>query len=65
MSIMERNAVAHLGVQGGGIVAPLCGSWRSTWNWSLVPAEVTCPQCRVALAGRDRTGTSGHEPPER
>jgi hypothetical protein len=62
---MERNAVAHLGVQASGTVAPLCGSWRSTWNWTVVPSEVTCPQCRAALTGRDGAGAARRKPPER
>jgi len=57
MSILERNAVAHYGVRRNGAIRPVCLSWRSTWNWTRSPAEVTCPQCRAALATRDQPGT--------
>jgi hypothetical protein len=53
MSILERNAVAHYGVQRNGAMRPLCLSWRSTWNWTREPEKVTCPHCRAALDTRD------------
>jgi len=52
MSILERNAVAHYGVNRNGSTRPLCLSWRSTWNWTRESAKVTCPQCLAALATR-------------
>jgi len=64
MSILERNALAHLGVRRSGTIQPLCLSWRSTWNWTRTPAEVTCPQCRAALASRaaGQPAPPGEEP---
>lgn len=59
MSILERNAVAHYGVQRNGAMRPLCLSWRSTWNWTREAEKVTCPHCRAALSTRDDT-EAGH-----
>lgn len=53
MSILERNAVAHYGVQRNGAMRPLCLSWRSTWNRTREVEKVTCPHCRAALSTRD------------
>jgi hypothetical protein len=53
VSILERNAVAHYGVQRNGAMRPLCLSWRSTWNWTREAEKVTCPHCRAALSTRD------------
>jgi hypothetical protein len=50
MPILDRSALAHLGVRREGTVQPLCGAWRSTWNYALAAAEATCPQCRAAIA---------------
>jgi len=65
MSILERNAVAHYGVLRNGGTRPLCLSWRSTWNWTRAAAEVTCPQCKSALATRDeKLKVAGNDDPE-
>jgi hypothetical protein len=58
MAILERGALVHLGVRRNGAILPLCGKWRSTWNWSADPREVTCPPCRSLKTDADR-------PPER
>jgi hypothetical protein len=64
LAILERNAAAHLGVRRHGAVEPLCLSWRSTWNWTLVPSQVTCPQCRMALEGSEPEAEKERLPPE-
>ncbi|MBI5071084.1 MAG: hypothetical protein HZB56_22935 [Deltaproteobacteria bacterium] len=61
MAIMDRHALAHLGVRGEGTTRPLCKDWRSSWNWTLVPAEVTCPACRAALTA-NAAGAGADEP---
>lgn len=50
MAIMEKRALIHLGVRVDGIVRPLCRNWGSSWNWSLIRAEATCPRCRATPA---------------
>lgn len=59
MPILDKHALAHLGVRGEGTTRPLCRDWRSSWNWTLVPAEVTCPACRAALAAPDAASADG------
>ena len=64
MAILERNAPAHLGVRKNGTIEPLCLSWRSTWNWTQVPSDVTCPQCRAALPEWERAAELAGAPPK-
>ncbi len=53
MAIREKGALTHLGVRVDGAMRPLCRAWRSSWNWTLVRAEVTCRECRAARASSE------------
>lgn len=59
MPMLEKRAVAHFGVRGEGQTQVLCRAWHSMWNWTLVRAEVTCPECRTALAALAVTDGDG------
>lgn len=63
MAIMDKHALSHLGVRGEGTTRPLCKDWRSSWNWTLVSAEVTCPACRAAIAANPAGARAGDATP--
>ena len=38
---------------------PICGSWRSNWNYTRDPDRATCPECRARLASQSEPGSGG------
>jgi len=55
-----KPEIVHIAVREPHGVAPLCGAWGDSTNWTLDPAAASCPAC-LALAARKGSGEEAEE----
>jgi hypothetical protein len=52
---LDRSGAIHF-MPNDGRRFPLCGSWRSNWNYTADPESATCEECRARLTPSQRVG---------